>query len=134
MDKQERIYSAAIDVVYGTDDTDGFNGRRFSEYALCINWNDEYVEQILFWIKKGGYKVYSLKNGFITNKNRFVDAKEAMEIAIDQDQILEINNCFYELTKANANENFRKVKELLSKLQKLRIDYASRELKPEDLY
>lgn len=127
MDKQEKIVCAAIEFVV----EDSFISSQHDKYVLCGIGYEEIND---FNNSVMGREVLCAKNGFITDKNRFVDAKEAMEIAIEQDQILEINNCFAEFHEAQLAENFRKVNTLLGELQSLKLKHASRELKPEDLY
>lgn len=101
MEKQEKIVCAAIQIKY----FDGY-GRKSTEF-LGVNY--KYIKSDrVYEMYCEDYSFLSEIKGFITNENRFVDAKEAWRIAKDADQV---NPLFFEL------------------------DFGAHpELKPEDLY
>ena len=133
-DKQERIVCAAIkffvESISGDDDP-------YSEVLLCLNYDDEYAFEKRFELSGTGYYVASEeKRGFITNKNRFVDPKEAMGIAIGAGQILYLN----ELLDAYINDVIGsrvispQARMILNAWEHQRKMAECRELKSEDLY
>lgn len=76
MNKQEKIVCAAVKFEYMVH----------SEVVMCLDYNDNRVQDHIS--NDMAYGVIGERtNGFITNYNRFVDAKEAWEIAEDAEQI-----------------------------------------------
>ena len=78
------------------------------------------------------------KKGFITNKDRFVDPREAMKIAIDAGQIPYLKDLFDSYHHARINNPDTGVsyeaKMLFSAFNHQRSIWECRDLKPEDLY
>lgn len=128
MDKQEKIVCAAIE--FTTEDL--FISTQQDKYVLCgvgyeeiKNFNNSVICR----------EVLHTQNGFITSKNRFVDAKEAMKIAVEENQIEAIRKVF------DAIPNFHdkgidshEFGEAANAAIDIRDEYLARELKPEDLY
>ncbi|WP_077929242.1 hypothetical protein [Wohlfahrtiimonas populi] len=131
MDKQEKIVCAAIQFRPYICEHDGFgdktelNGCSYDEIRSSFAY--EYL------CVTGSSK--DEKEGFITSKNRFVDAKEAMKIAVEENQIEAIRKVF------DAIPNFHdkgidshEFGEAANAAIDIRDEYLARELKPEDLY
>lgn len=78
MEKQEKIVSAAVLCTFELWET----CEKFEQVIMCINYDDGIVKDIKNAHINEATDFISSKEGFITNKNRFVNAKEAMEIAI----------------------------------------------------
>ena len=74
------------------------------------------------------------KKGFITNKNRFVDAKEAMSIALKACQIQAVESIAMRAAHHRQLGNTSTARAEESALVSMVELYLARELKPEDLY
>lgn len=148
MEKQERIVCAAMFVKWKYKDLDFKN-----EEVICGVNHNLIRKSSHFMNRRYNYdrEYFSFEKGFITNKNRFVDAKEAMSIAIKSGQYPDYEFrkkvCLHEIEEANENKKHNqenigfdgqlyvtdigylenKIKEYDSILER---DY----LKPEDLY
>lgn len=85
MNKQEKIVCAAIEFLA----EHSISKNQFS-YVMC---GIGYKEIHGLAVRVGCDPILSSKDGFITNHNRFVDAKEAWRIAKDADQV---NPLFFE--------------------------------------
>lgn len=76
MDKQEKIVCAAVK----------FDYMIHSEVVICLDYDDNRVRDHIS--NDISYGVIGEKtHGFITNKNRFVDPKNAFVIAVNAGQI-----------------------------------------------
>lgn len=74
MDKQEKIVCAAVKEVVGIE-------RVVATYITL------YVDYPC-WVKDGSHGGSIFTKGFMTNKNRFVDAKNAFVIAVNAQQVM----------------------------------------------
>lgn len=74
MSKQEKIVCAAIKVLIARD---GYNGSRI---VKGVDYMSILEDKIIFEITDH-YCGSVLNYGFVTNKNRFVDPREALEIS-----------------------------------------------------
>lgn len=144
MDKQEKIVCAAMFVKWKYKDIDFKN-----EEIICGVDHNLIRKSSHFMDRRYNYdrEYFSFEKGFITSKNRFVDAKEAMRIAIDAKQMIDIDSVISDinleidaiefLIKNNdIDEKFstKKLESLRRKLTRfLKIENRD-ELKPEDLY
>lgn len=98
------------------------------EVEIFVDYPDEYLTNNA----QIGYVGY--QNGFITNKNRFVDPKEAMKIAVEAKQIddLKIRSLQIVMFKLLGQSTRALVNEKL--LNNVIEEYLSRDLTLEDLY
>ena len=152
MDKQEKIVCAAIKIKW----FDGYNNR--STEFIGVNY--KYIRgDSVYEMFCEDYTFLSEAEGFITSKNRFVDAKEAMEIAIKSGQYPdhqnEINNLEQMISSAKEAEARNKTRKpfditngflnlkdefvlnyerLQEEVNALKAIAERAELKPEDLY
>lgn len=75
MGKQERVVCAAIKRV-----GKGYLDRLSECIDICLQYDDEYSTANYHSERDVGIEFHEEVKGFITNKNRFVDAKEALKI------------------------------------------------------
>lgn len=139
MDKQEKIVSPAVEFeyFYRGDDPDCDDKPIAREVVMCIHYDDERIES-----KRDAHFMYDTnvreKKGFITSKNRFVDAKEAMRIAISQCQIYSVELLYRELNTHNASPRYDNWQlhhdQIKAGIALMESSLLARELKPEDLY
>ncbi|GAA5100646.1 hypothetical protein [Wohlfahrtiimonas larvae] len=79
--------------------------------------------------------IYSEKHGFMTNSGRFVDPKEAMNIAINAGQLKVIIEKENEYFKCSQLEERQEVLDcIVSDILSLQNFYKDRDLTTEDLY
>ncbi|UNM95930.1 hypothetical protein MMG00_12115 [Ignatzschineria rhizosphaerae] len=125
-EKQERIVGASLLVSYETSD------KYDNELRIDgADWGFIRGGQVYSNIRDV-YGIHGQSEGFFTNKNRFVDPKEAMGIAIEAGQLSEIREKIqygyglagYESYNPDTDEA----------LEELKASLLKRGLKPEDLY
>lgn len=80
MDKQEKIVSPAVRFAIAKEDYNGI------KVVTGVDYESIYNDGVLSYLAND-QDTNIWQNGFITSKNRFVDAKEAMEIAVSCGQV-----------------------------------------------
>lgn len=129
--KREKIVCAAIKTV-------GTNGES-KRSLISIGVDYHFIQE------QEGYEgfydtetVLTEIRGFITNKNRFVDPREAMAIAINAKQIPYLNDLFESYERARITSPgvgvCYEAKMLFDGWEHQRKNFDCRGLKPEDLY
>ena len=128
MDTQEKIVCAAVKVARVKSDYKGV------KIVIGVDYQSIYNDGVLSYLAND-QDTNIWQNGFITSKNRFVDAKEAMRIAVEENQIEAIRKAF------DAIPNFHdkgidshEFGEAANAAIDIRDEYLARGLKPEDLY
>ncbi len=127
MSKQEKIVCAAVE----------FEVDSGKDTIMCLGYdNDPRVENHRFHLADYSLnedESYNETLGFITNRGRFVDPKEAMSIAINNNQIRELSNLYTRWIEWQlvGDERWKDVHECW---REMRDKLENRELKPEDLY
>lgn len=134
-DKQERIVCAAVKITFA-------NGGEKDEVVMPYikSHKDEY-HIFLLLIKLGIWRTkrYTEEFGFATSNQRFVDAREAMQIAIKGGQIKELAELdliireFEEYEEESGIETNQLIAARES-YGEFYHQFSCRELKPEDLY
>ena len=92
VDIPERIVCSACQVF--VDERDGTNedGSEITHTVYGLRHYDPFMrKQIKELEKQYNYALLDWEQGFLTNKGRFVDRKEAMEIAKEQGQIIRLS-------------------------------------------
>lgn len=140
MTKQERIVCAAVKAYVIPHEN--WYAEPFYHVFKVINHEDYKEEHIYRYLEV--FVNPAPVFGFFTSKNRFVDAKEAMEIAVKSGQYPEKSDetltceitlgAVLRLPKSNRCRRKENVKGWISRLRYSRKQDDLRELKPEDLY
>lgn len=92
VDIPERIVCSACQVF--VDERDGTNedGSEIIHEVYGLRHYDQFMrKQIKELEKQYNYALLDWEHGFLTNKGRFVDRKEAMEIAKAQNQVIRLS-------------------------------------------
>ncbi|MGL4673491.1 MAG: hypothetical protein ACRCXK_01385 [Wohlfahrtiimonas sp.] len=146
MDKQEKILTQGIKFIVRDNGSKNEFEEGFTNHVpFILDVNEIQVRLFRESVQAendhgADFEIIREDIGFITSKNRFVDAKEAMEIAIKARQItspvdlvMAMKNRI-KMAKSNPNEYGGEsyIKHLESEIKA--IDIAQTELKPEDLY
>lgn len=122
--KQERIVCAAIKVSLVKDGYQGINIVTGVDYKSIVEGG------LISEISHPTYCNIFIR-GFITNKNRFVDPKEAADIALEFDQVISVNKLWDAFGQAQEEVE----KDLLQeKIYQKGSQILQEGLKPEDLY
>lgn len=106
------------------------------DLIMCLNYEgDERLENHRFHLSDLGIK-YREDKGFITSWGRFVDAREAMAIALEYDQLPYLNglNKAYNeeiMASRGTTENATLIFKAMTHQRSI---LESRELTPKDLY
>lgn len=135
MSKKEKIVCAAVRFVRVLERT----GRESNIDALCIRYDDECIKDLREKLERSLYS-YTEREvlGFKTNRNRFVDPREAMKIAIDAGQIPYLRDLFdrYHCARISNPDTgvSYEAKMLFSAFDHQRSIWECRDLKLEDLY
>lgn len=132
MSKQERIVCAAIRLSYlfVGDWSTGTKNRHY--HIVCGVTYDSIRNSSLFQERRFNYSDgFESTEGFVTSEDRFVDAKEAAHIALDHDQIDEVNRLWDLFSRQESESGKSKQQEIIYEKTSLILRDG---LKPEDLY
>lgn len=131
MSKKEKIVCAAVRFEKEHVRT----GIESNINVLCVNYADENIEEARFRFENNPYYFVNREiEGFITNKNRFVDQREAMKIALKANQISSVEEVAIRVSRHKSLGNTSTARVEASALVSMVELYLARELKPEDLY
>ncbi len=131
MSKKEKIVCAAVRFEKEHVRT----GIESNINVLCVNYGDENIEEARFRFENNSYYFVNREiEGFITNKNRFVDQREAMKIALKANQISSVEEVAIRVSHHKSLGNTSTARVEASALVSMVELYLARELKPEDLY
>lgn len=92
VDIPERIVCSACQVFVDKKDGTNEDGSEIIHEVYGLRHYDQFMrKQIQELEKQYNYALLDWEQGFLTNKGRFVDRKEAMEIAKEQGQIIRLS-------------------------------------------
>ena len=92
VDIPERIVCSACQVFVDKRDGTNEDGSEIIHEVYGLRHYDPFMrKQIKELEKQYNYALLDWKQGFLTNKRRFVDRKEAMEIAKTQNQVIRLS-------------------------------------------
>lgn len=123
MSKQERVVCAAVELY--VIPVENWYASPFTHVFKVVNHEDYKEEELYSYLEILDEPVF----GFITNKNRFVDPKEAMEIHLNT--IMQLEKPFIEL--GDMGRRMLGI-ESIDEWNRIKEFYSRDHLLPEDLY